>query len=203
MNEPEYRRRELTMNMAEANMYAIVFVVPILLLFGLPYYLIWLRDISTDTIIAYINEHERMMKLGFVWVLIAMGLGIVLHELIHGFAFLLFCKKGIKSIQFGIQWKFLTPYCHCKEPLKVQHYIIGALMPAVILGFIPACAGLITGRLIPLLFGLFFSFAAGGDFLIVWLLRKQPKDAMVMDHESKVGCYLLEKEKGESLSSRV
>jgi hypothetical protein len=194
MTEHDYNRRELTMNAAQANVYALVFVIPILLLFGLPYYLIWLKDFDTNALIRLLEEHEKMPKPGVLWVLLALGLGIILHELIHGLAFMFFCKNGFKSIQFGIMWQFLTPYCHCKEPLRVQHYIIGAFMPAIVLGFLPAGLGIVTGRIMPLLFGIFFSFAAGGDFLIVWLLRNQPKNTLVLDHESKVGCYILEKQ---------
>ena len=89
--------------------------------------------------------------------LIILFAGIILHELIHGLTFLLFCKNGFKSIEFGIMWKYLAPYCHCKEPLPVRPYIIGALMPAIVLGFIPAGIGLITGKFIPLVFGMIFS----------------------------------------------
>lgn len=192
INDQAQVRKELTMTAAEANLYALVFVIPILLLFGIPYYLLYLRNITADSLLEFLNNNRQLLVFSSLWVLLVMFAGIILHELIHGITFLVFCKKGIRSIQFGIMWKFLTPYCHCKEPLKVRHYIIGALMPAVILGFIPACMGIITGKIVPLLIGIFFSLAAGGDFLIVWLLRKQPPDSLVLDHESKVGCYIIE-----------
>jgi hypothetical protein len=68
---------------------------------------------------------------GFI-VLIALTIGIILHEL-HGITWAKYTKDGFKSIRFGVLWKFLTPYCHCKEPL-VKHYIIGGIMPAIVLG---------------------------------------------------------------------
>jgi hypothetical protein len=192
MDDQARVRHELTMTTAEANIYALVFVIPILLLFGVPYYLLYLRNFTAETLLEFLNNNRQLLLFGSLWLLVVLFAGIILHELIHGITFLLFCKNGIKSIRFGIMWKFLTPYCHCKEPLKVRHYIIGALMPALLLGFIPACLGIITGKIVPLLIGIFFSFAAGGDFLIVWLLRKQPRNTLVLDHESKVGCYIIE-----------
>ena len=127
-----------------------------------------------------------------IWILIILIAGIILHELIHGLVFMIFNRKGIKSVSFGIMWKYLSPYCHCSEPLKMSHYIIGALMPGVILGFIPATLSIITGKIALLLFGFIFSVAAGGDFLIIWLLRNESRDSLVLDHESKVGCYIIE-----------
>ncbi|MBN1414467.1 MAG: DUF3267 domain-containing protein [Bacteroidales bacterium] len=186
-------RYELTMNAAEANMYALIFVVPLLLLYGLPFYFIWLRHNTLNMFVDFLVDNWRSLAFSGLWVILILLVGVILHELIHGLTFMLFCKNGLKSISFGIMWRFITPYCHCKEPLKARHYIIGALMPAIIMGFLPACLGIITGKIIPLLFGLFFSFAAGGDFLIVWLLRKQPGDSLVLDHESKVGCYIVER----------
>jgi hypothetical protein len=186
-------RRELTMTAGEANKHALVFVIPIILLLGVPFYFLWLRDFTLETLIGFFQNNRYLLRFGILWSLNILFAGIVLHELIHGLTFLIFCKKGFKSIEFGILWKYLAPYCHCKEPLPIRPYIIGALMPAIVLGFIPAGYGLLTGKFIPLVFGLIFSIASGGDFLIVWLLRGQPKDSLVLDHESKVGCYILEK----------
>jgi hypothetical protein len=187
-------RRELTMTAGEANLRALVFVIPVILLLGLPFYFLWLRDFTLEKLIGFYQNNRNIISFGILWMLIILFAGIILHELIHGLTFLFFCKNGFKSIEFGIMWKYLAPYCHCKEPLPIRPYIIGALMPAIVLGFIPAGYGLLAGKFIPLVFGMIFSIASGGDFLIVWLLRGQPKDSLVLDHESKVGCYILEKQ---------
>jgi hypothetical protein len=44
---------------------------------------------------------------GFI-VLIALTIGIILHELIHGITWAKYTKDGFKSIRFGVLWKFLT-----------------------------------------------------------------------------------------------
>lgn len=189
--DPVVVRRELTMTAGEANLRALVFVVPIILLLGVPFYFLWLRDLNLETLIGFYQNNRNLVRFGILWMMISLFAGVILHELIHGLTFRLFCKNGFKSIEFGIMWKYLAPYCHCKEPLPIRPYILGALMPAIVLGFIPAGIGLLTGKFIPLIFGLIFSIASGGDFLIVWLLRGQPKDSLVLDHESKVGCYII------------
>jgi hypothetical protein len=185
---------ELTMSATAANGYAVIFVVPVILLYGLPYYLIWLHGIDKEVLIEQLLLFQQKLKWGIPVGFSILIAGIILHELIHGTIFLLFCKNGRRSVRFGIMWQFLTPYCHCTEPLRVKHYILGALMPAFMLGFLPGLLGIITGRMSLLLTGMIFTFAAGGDFLVVWLLRDLPANAMVLDHESKVGCYVIDKQ---------
>src|SRR4030042_3176844 len=136
--EHEPVRRELTMTAGEANLRAMVFVIPFILLLGVPFYFLWLKGLTLEKMLDFFRNNLYLGKLSFLWILIILLGGIVLHELIHGLAFLLFCKNGIKSIEFGIMWKYLSPYSHCKEPLRVSPYIIGALLPAIVLGFIPA-----------------------------------------------------------------
>jgi hypothetical protein len=124
-----------------------------------------------------------------------MLLGILIHELIHGITFSFFAKTGFKAINFGVLWKMLTPYCHCKEPLLVKHYIIGGIMPAFILGFLPFMYSLLFGNLVLLIFAIFFTVAAFGDFYIIYLLRNENKNSLVLDHPSEVGCFVYKEKK--------
>jgi hypothetical protein len=81
----------------------------------------------------------------------------------------------------------LTPYCHCKEPLKVKHYKIGGAMPLIILGIIPSLIGISIGHGGILSFGLFFSWAAGGDIIALYMLRNLDNSIYVSDHPDKMG----------------
>ena len=89
-------------------------------------------------------------------------------------------------------WSFLTPYCHCSEPLLMKPYRIGSILPALVLGIIPSFIAMVTGNLALMIFGFFFTFSAGGDFLILWLIRKEPSNALVLDHPDKIGCVIFE-----------
>lgn len=194
-------KKELTIGALQANVYSLLFVLPLLLLFALPYFLLWQESFQFDSLAAALKTYElwvMLSPLAFFAVLLA---GIVLHELIHGLSWALFCKNGYKSIRYGLMWKYLTPYCHCKEPLLLKHYVAGALMPAVLLGFVPSLTGLFTGGILWLLFGLAFTLAAGGDFLVIWMLRKEKKGSFVQDHPDKIGCFVLEPVSSESLAS--
>nr|WP_255669550.1 DUF3267 domain-containing protein [Myroides oncorhynchi] len=127
-----------------------------------------------------------------------MLIGIIVHELIHGTTWAIFAKRGFRSMKFGILKEYHTPYCHCKEPLKVRPYSIGAIMPALILGFIPSIIAISIGNFGLLLFAIYFTMAAMGDFMIIYLIYKEDKDTWIQDHPSEAGYYLLKEPKKDS-----
>ncbi|NUN68589.1 MAG: DUF3267 domain-containing protein [Bacteroidetes bacterium] len=116
--------------------------------------------------------------------------GIVVHELIHGLSWMLAGKLSFRQMRFGFQWKSLTPYAHCTVPLPKSAYVFGTLMPALVLGVMPFLLSLVNANGWVLIFGVLFTFAAIGDFLIVWMIRRVPWDAMVEDHPENAGCIV-------------
>ncbi len=116
----------------------------------------------------------------------------VVHELIHGTTWAIFAKSGFKSIDYGVIWHMLTPYCTCSEVLGKRAYVAGAMAPTVILGVIPYFIFLLSGISA---FGMFVSLimilCGGGDILMtIKLLRfKAPSDkkVMFMDHPYEIG----------------
>jgi len=182
-NEEMYKKEKVTIDVYWANIFGILLLIPTILIFALPYYLIWKSEIHFKDSLNHIFG-------SFLIVFSALILGTIAHELIHGIIWARFTKDGFKSIKFGIMWKMITPYCHCKVPLKASQYILGAIMPAIILGFIPAILAIIIGNIGLLIFGIFFTIAAGGDFLVINALRKEKKDTLVEDHPSECGFYV-------------
>lgn len=121
-------------------------------------------------------------------------IGIVIHELIHGFSWMFAAKLSFKQMRFGFQIKTLTPYAHCTVPIQKSAYVFGTLMPALILGIFPFLLSLINGNGWIFLFGILFTFAAVGDFLIVYLIRSVSWAALVEDHPVNAGCFVYEPE---------
>lgn len=190
-----YIRVKYSIDILKANKFGIkillVTVVGALLLF----YIFWSNSFLTK-LSNLINPEGFWDFLGGIFTLfIVLIIGVIAHELIHGIFWALFTKKGFSSIKFGILKQYFTPYCHCKEPLKVKHYIIGAIMPAVVLGFIPIIVSFVYGLLGWLLFGIFFTAAAGGDFLMINMLRKEHMNDWTKDHPSEAGYYIYRKKK--------
>ena len=161
----------------KASKLALLLFVVFALLFGLPFYLIWKP--------VFVFSWQSILIFGALFIL-----GVVVHELIHGLVFGMFAKSGFKNIRFGVLWEYLTPYCHCNEPIKLKYYIFGALMPAIILGFVPSIISLINGSLMLLILGVIFISAAAGDFYVVWILRKESMNVFVQDHPSEPGCFI-------------
>lgn len=146
-NEMENKKsEEYTRGMGKVNLITLLIMVPITeIILGL-FLLIW--DYVTFKIGKEVFSDNSLIYL--------LG-GVVIHELLHGLTWGYFASNGLKSIKFGVKWKYLTPYCHCKEPLKVKHYKIGGAMPLLVLGIIPSIIGLIIGHGGVLSFGIIFS----------------------------------------------
>jgi hypothetical protein len=164
------------MGVGKVNLIALLLAIPITAVILYPFVLIW--DYET------FKTGKEMFDDYFLYILIG---GIIIHELLHGLTWGHFASNGLKSIKFGVKWKYLTPYCHCKEPLKVKHYRIGGAMPLIIMGLIPSIIGLIIGHGGILAFGIFFTWAAGGDMIALYMLRKLDNEIYVSDHPEKMG----------------
>jgi hypothetical protein len=124
-------------------------------------------------------------------ILILVG-GIILHELLHAAAWAHYGQKPLSCITFGIHWATLTPYAHCRETLTVEAYRIGAVVPAILLGIIPSALAIFYGVGWLLFPGIIFTAAAGGDMLILWLLRKESAAGLVLDHPTRAGCLVFD-----------
>ena len=187
-------KKEVTMGAGEANIYALVFLIPIIIVLAIPYYYIWSEQFTMEKIEEYLEARDAWTYIDIAIGMVILLISIITHELLHGLGWSIYAKKGWKSIKFGMNWKFLTPYCHCKEPLLLNKYRFGSVLPAIILGIIPSIIAIITGHLGLMAFGFFFTFAAGGDFLILWLLRNENSTDFVQDHPDKIGCFIIRQE---------
>ncbi len=186
-DERQYDKVLKTISIEKANQVGLKIILPVFLLFTIPHVLL-----HGEAMLAYFrtaSDPMTYLRDGAVF-LAAFFIGIVLHECIHGVTWALFAPGGFRSIRFGVLWKYLTPYCHCTEPLKIKHYRLGALMPALLLGLIPAVAGVAAGEYRITLFGIFFITAAIGDFMVIHLLKDEKADDYALDHPSEAGCFV-------------
>lgn len=172
-------KRDLSISMAWANVIAIFITVPVAIL-----------QFVSFTILHGTEGLEP--TLNSVVLITAVLLGIVIHELIHGISWVMFGHKPFSAIKFGFQWKTVTPYAHLKEPLEVNAYRLGGFLPGLILGILPYILSLILGNGNLFWFSLIHTSAAGGDWLILWLIRNVRPGTPVEDHPTHAGCYVLE-----------
>jgi hypothetical protein len=188
-----YLKKEYTLSAAKANIRALFIVLPILLVYILTYSLIWPEQFSLTALKGLLIVYKTwILFLPFILLLIII-LGAMLHEMLHGYTWALFCENGLKSIKYGMCWALLTPYCHCQEVLSLRAYMLGGVMPGLLMGLLPAFVGLVFGSIPVFLFGVLFSMAASGDLLVLWMLRHQTRTALVQDHPDLIGCYVFVK----------
>jgi hypothetical protein len=173
-------KRDVSISMIEASKKAMLFLVPLTIVQIIPFFLL---HPSFD-----IPSGSSSTVLGFLLIF-----GIFAHELIHMLAWMLFAKKPLKAFKLGFQWKSLTPYAHCKEPMDIRPYRIGAFAPGLLLGILPWVVSLFTGDVLFLTFGFLYTVAASGDFLILWLICGIEPNTLVEDHPTRAGCYIIEK----------
>ena len=189
-----YTEHEVIVDARKVNLYLGLLFVPAFIIFASVFFLVWSELFSLAHLRLYFQENIDRLKASIPWIIFgSLIAGIIAHELLHGITWARFAKHRFKSIRFGFHLKSLTPYCHCVEPLPVMAYKLGALMPGLALGIFPLVVAFVTGHVGLFLFGFSFTVAAGGDFAVVFLLRKESGDVWIQDHPSKIGCVVYRK----------
>ena len=174
----EYHMEKNSISLIWANMLSIVILFVSGVLFAVPYMMQWggFRFYS-----------------GWMWLLYLL-FGLIMHEVVHGVTFALLIKDyRFKHIRFGFKWKYLMPFCHCDKPMKKADYVVGALMPLLLLGILPALSGICFHCFEGVLFGIVFSAVAAGDLMVVWKTRKISEESLIMDNPEEVGFIVYEK----------
>lgn len=185
MNHPEFViKKDLSVSMVRATLYSLFFAIPAAIILVSMYLLLWGKQGLVDA--------RVMIYRYFSLSIMVLIIGILLHELLHGLTWTWLGKKPFSAIRYGINLKVLSPYAHCQEPLNMRAYRWGALMPGLLVGIVPAALGIITGNGTIMSFGLLFTVAAGGDAMVLWILRKEDSDALVLDHPRNAGCCIVE-----------
>jgi putative zincin peptidase len=173
------KKRDLSISMARANILALFMSTPVILL-----------QVAVFVLLHGVKNLEPSWN--SVALLLLVLFGVVIHEWIHGISWVIFGHKPFSAIKYGFQWKTFTPYAHLTVPVEVNAYRIGAFMPGLILGFLPYVLSLVSGDGNLFWFGLAHTSAAGGDWLILWLIRNLKAGVQVEDHPTQAGCYVLE-----------
>ena len=171
---------KLTISTAKATVLGLLWGMLLVGILTLPFYLLYGIE-STGEIIQFFK---------FKIFVPSIVLGIIVHEAIHGFTWSIAGKTPFSNIKFGFQLKTLTPYAHCKVPISMAAYRTGTLMPFVLMGLAPYIYSVLTEKQVVLGFGLFFSFGAVGDLMILWITRNVPGDKNVQDHPTEGGVII-------------
>ena len=181
MAKSGYAKTDLTVGIVAANLLAFVIMAPFMALALILFF--YIADIGNITL-------SLWEPLAVLPAFIAFA---AVHELIHGITWGFFA--GRSAIEYGIIWSMLTPYCTCSKPLTRRQYILGGLMPTLLLGSGLLAAACASKSLFWLFEAELMIFGGGGDFLIVlkMLLHKSGKAALYYDHPYECGVVVFEK----------
>lgn len=187
LREQGFTRVDLTVGIVAANILAILIMLPFILIDILAFVMV-----NEKGEFSFFHENPLYTFL----ILIVFLICIVLHELIHGAVWGACAPGHFKDIEFGIIWSALTPYSTCKSELKRYQYIIGAVMPTIILGFLSAVIAALTGSGGILFISVFMILGGGGDFLIIGKLlayKGKGKEYVILDHPNELGLIIFER----------
>lgn len=115
---------------------------------------------------------------------------LLMHEGTHAVAWKFASGLPWSAFSFGVQWKTVTPYCHCDQPMPAKAYRIGAMAPLVVTGILPWVWSMWIGDPDLALASAMLISGAGGDIYVTWAIRDVPKDIQVQDHDSQAGCLV-------------
>lgn len=178
--EEGYEERQETISVVKANVMAFVTAGPFVII-GL---ILWFLTRPL------LREGSFTMGYNALLFLFLFLICIIVHELLHGVGWCFWTQKRWKSIYLGMMWEYLTPYCHCKEPLKPGQYLFGGLTPFAVLGVGVYLLALVSGSTLLLILSLANILAAGGDTTIACMLFKYlryEKNCYILDHPTDCG----------------
>ena len=182
-----YHRKDLVVDIRKAYVGAILWVVPFAVLFIGLYNLLGCRPYA---------ELDGLLGLT-AFILLSFAL-IFVHEALHGVTFAAFAPHRFRNIEFGVIWKYMTPYCTCLEPLHRFGYFLALLMPFLVLGLLPCVISLFTGSIVCMIIGLLMISGAGGDLTILAKLLSFPtkgKEVLYVDHPTECGSIVMVRDK--------
>ena len=184
MQKNGYKEKTLTIGVLQANVGAIFVMLPFIAVTSIIYF-------NVNPVGA--GEISIRFSMFLIPILLALT---VLHELIHGLVWSCFARNHFHSIEFGVIWEALTPYCTCSEPMRKWQYILGTVMPTLVLGAGIWAIGVATSQLLLFVIGELMIFSGGGDFLIILKILLYPsgsKETVYYDHPYECGVVVFEK----------
>ena len=176
-----YTRNDRIIDLGKANLILGIVSIPVFLIGVMLFFFV------SDS-----PDFDMGLRNSLIFLVSIVGLTVV-HELIHGATWSIFSENHWKDIDFGFIVRTMDPYCTCCQPLEKDQYILGALMPLVLLGIIPTVIAYITSSFVLLLIGLTMILSAGGDIMLVLKLlsfQTDAKESMIYDHPTEAGCIV-------------
>ena len=170
-----YREKDVTISSGRAMVLGVACALPFVLLLGL-----WYRFA--------LIERAHLLEVGGIWFYLLfiaiIAVSVVIHELLHGVGWALSSGKGWGVVHFHIS--AIMPSCACRAALTRGQYIVGVLLPFLVLGagsvvflfLYPGTVSVLTMAV---------NFVAAGADLLIALSMVSEKGALIVDHPTQAG----------------
>jgi hypothetical protein len=185
-DEERYTRTDESFSLGRATVLALG-ITPVMgvAILGL-YCLIW----GTDSLLT------GTMYFRYVYIVLpVMLLSVLVHEGLHWLGYVAFARLPWKSVRLGFNLRSLSAYVHAEAPVKISAYKGLIALPGIILGMLPAFAGITLGYGMLTLYGFIMLAGASGDLVILWKIRHVSPGSFVADHPTRAGCWVLTEKK--------
>lgn len=184
MKQDNYEINKITIGVGYANVMGIVIMLPFIILS----FFLFTQINPSSSFVFSLTECFIFLCLIIIFT--------ILHEMIHGIMFARYAKHRFQSVEFGIIWNALTPYCTCKDSLKKSSYIVALIMPTVVLGFILVIIATFIHSALLFVLAELMIIGGGGNFLILTKLlsyHSNKKKQLFYDSPYEIGLVVFEK----------
>ena len=120
----------------------------------------------------------------YVTLIAIIAVSVVIHELLHGIGWAISSGRGWSVVRFNIS--ALMPSCACKAVLTRGQYLVGVLLPFLVLGTGSAVFLFLYPGTVSVL-TMAVNFVAAGADLLIALRAARERGALIADHPTEAG----------------
>ena len=171
-----YKEKDVTITSGKAMVFGILYALPFVLILGLIYRFSLIER-------AHLTETGGIMF--YITFIIIIAVSVAIHELLHGVGWSISSGRGWGIIRFNIG--AMMPSCACEGIMGKKQYLLGVLMPFMVLGagsiiFLFVYPGTISILTMAVNF-----IAAGADLIIAFNVFKEEQTVLIADHPTEAG----------------
>lgn len=177
----DYVKQTLEPAPLKTNLLALAFTLPVALAALFFYYRRWGLNFGFFGL--------GPLRLVGYWALLILGVLVLvaLREIARAACYALAAQNGAASVELGVNWKRLAPFCRCRESLSLARYRLCCAAPFALAGLAPFAAAFFGGFSWLFIAGFCGFVGCGGDLVSLFLLRREKKGALVADLPDQTG----------------
>ena len=170
-----YQEKDVTIPSGKSMILGFLYSLPFIVFGGLLYRFLLIER-------AHLSE---IGGLSFYIMFIAIiAVSVVIHELLHGIGWAISSGRGWSVVRFNIS--ALMPSCACKAVLTRGQYLVGVLLPFLVLGTGSAVFLFLYPGTVSVL-TMAVNFVAAGADLLIALRAARERGALIADHPTEAG----------------